>query len=237
MKKLVFAALLLGGLSQATGCIISSGDDPVGYFDITWSLSSANNEGCGDAVTARVTSQDSTGFEFVDLFDCVAGGGTSAPLPLDNYTVWVDLLDVNDALYAQSAAAATSIDIEGETVGVVFPITTDAGYMALSWTLEDDASGAALTCAEVGVSSVSVLATVVGGAATFVDDVFPCDMNSNSCDGTSCVTGEIDLGSHTVVVSVLDSSDLSLGESQPRTVDFTFGNQLEDLGNFTFLFQ
>ena len=237
MNKLVFAAMLVGSLSLATGCIISSDDEVSANFDFSWTLSSQSNEGCGSATTARVTSELAGGEKFIDLYDCVAGGGLSAPLPLGDYTVWVDLLDASGNLYAQSFAGLANLDLEAEIVGVNFPVTTDAGYMSLSWTLEDNNDGSALSCLDAGVDDVSVLATVVGGAGTFTDDVFPCDMNSNSCADGSCLTGEIDLGMHTVVVAVLDSNGDSLGDSQPRTVNFTFGNQLEPLGNFNFQFQ
>lgn len=224
MKKLVLAALFIGGLSQAAGCIITTEEDDTGHFDLTWSLV----PDCGIASTASVHSLHSNGQEFIDVYDCIDGGGLTAPLPFGNYTVWVDFLDASNNTIAQSFSQTATIDLGGEHVALSFTsIPRDQGFFAATWTINDGTND--LACADVGAGGVSILSTLVGSGGTGFDDIFDCSA------GTGTTAG-LDIGDYVVVVSLLETgTDANLGSSMPRNASLLWGNQLEDLGNFEFV--
>jgi hypothetical protein len=240
MKKLVFAALMLGGLAQTTGCIITSDDDDddvinTAQFDVTWNLTEGASEAaaaCADwgITTIQVVSAPTVGSEYIDLYDCIDGYNATAPLPLGDYTVWVNALDSSDYMVAQSNSQAATLDLGGELVPLTFDFPVDGGYFALTWNLVD-MSDNPLTCTEVGSGGVGVLSTIVGTADAY-DDLFNCE------DGEG-VTAKVDIADYTVVVDILDTAEPpgSLGMSEPRTVSIEYGNELNDLGNFEFVFE
>lgn len=242
MKNLVFAALLAGGLTQATGCIITSDDDdPVttSSFLVTWNLESGLTTppgaiGCGDAGvdTIRTISEPTGAAQIVDLFDCADGTHETAPLPLRNYTVWVEALDAAEALVAQSFASEETL-FDANPVGVTFTFPVDIGYFGLTWTITENGSPA--TCG--ANDALSVLSTPVGSSGTGYDDIFDC------VDGTGTTTAPLALDDYTVVVALLDDmgtvdtgDDFVYGQSEPRVEGIDFGNHLVDLGNFEFEF-
>jgi hypothetical protein len=120
MSKLLFGALLLGGLAQASGCIITSDDDPAGRFSMGWILTAGGGEiSCADAGAGGVASlatSASTGTGFEDIFTCEDGQGTTRLIPVDDYTVVVSVLDNNDAALGTSNPRQESIDVDGEVV-------------------------------------------------------------------------------------------------------------------------
>ena len=231
MNKLVFAALLLGGLAQATGCIISSDDNnETAYFDVSWNLTEGPNDTTATTCpgdTVEVVSQRVGGTEYIDLYDCVDGSGVTAALPLGDYSVWVNVRQ-NETLMAQSFLGTSRLDLDGETVLIGFDIAIDGGFFGLTWSMTDDVSD--LTCSEVGAGGVSVLSTLVG-PNTATDDIF-------DCTDASAVTAKLPFGEYVIVVALLDEVDDSvLGDSDPRQDLFlTYGNELNDLGNFEFVF-
>lgn len=239
MKKLVFAALMLGGLAQATGCIITSDDDDddvnTAQFDVTWNLTEGDSEtaaACADygIETIQVVSEPTSGSQYIDLYTCSTGFDATAPLPLGDYTVWVNALDAGDNMIAQSNSQAATLDLGNELVPLTFTFPVDGGFFALTWTLVDDATNDPVTCTEVGAAGgVDVLATIVDTTTAF-DDIFDCE------DGEG-VTAKVDVADYTVVVNVLNANEEALGTSNPRTVSIDYGNELEDLGNFEFAFQ
>lgn len=230
MNKLVFAALMLGGLSQATGCIITSDDDdPAAQLSVNWQLTSTGGDPCPPNGSVEVVSQRSGGAEFIDIYDCVAGEGVTAPLPLGTYTVWVNVITEDDLLWAQSFATDVTLDLEGEVVPLNFDILTDEGYLFATWTLTEEVTNDPLTCAEVGANGVSILSTLVDSGGMGYDDIFACE------DGEG-TTSPLPIGDYTVVTTLLDDNDASLGSSEARDVAITYGNELVDLGNFEFEF-
>ncbi len=240
MKKLVFAALMLGGLAQTTGCIITSDDDDdddvvnTAQFDVTWDLTEGESEvaaACADwgIETIQVVSAPTTGTEYIDLYNCTDGFNATDPLPLGDYTVWVNALDAGDNMVAQSNSQMSTLDLGGDLVPLTFSFPVDGGYFALTWDLVDTGDNV-LTCSEVGSGGVGVLSTIVGTADAY-DDLFNCE------DGEG-VTAKVDVADYTVVVDILDTAEPpgSLGSSEPRTVSIDYGNHLNDLGNFEFVF-
>jgi hypothetical protein len=250
MKKLVFAALVLGGLMQATGCVISSDDDDTGVFHAQWTLIgryAADPETpsdtvltCDDAGVASIAvhSLPSSGLdcdpnfagnECVDVFDCIDGNGHTAPLFADTYTVWMEALDINDDPIAISFSSPETALGGGDDIEMDMSWPVDAGNFSLTWTLIDAASNPQ-TCADVGSGGVEVTTTPVLNQATFVDNTFNCE------DGEGMAVDN-HLGENTVVVSILEEgTDASLGDSVPRNETLALGNDVIDLGNFEFCF-
>lgn len=228
MNKLVLTALMLGGLSQATGCIISSGgDDPAAQLRVNWQLTSLGGDPCPPNGSVEVVSQRAGGAEFIDIYDCVAGEGVTASLPLGTYTVWVNVITADNLLWAQSFATDVTLDLDGEIVPVNFDILTDEGYLFATWNIIEDATGNPLTCAEAGAGGVSILSTLVDSGGMGYDDIFTCE------DGEG-MTSPLPIGEYTVVTSLLDDNDAVLGQSLARDAEIQYGNELVDLGNFEF---
>jgi hypothetical protein len=100
MKKLVLGSLMAVVVSQAAGCIITSGDEDA-VITANWSLkqqSSGQIISCPPSTTtaaiyAQAVDLDfrPVGSPFIDLFDCNDNSGRTAPLPPDVYQVWVQL--------------------------------------------------------------------------------------------------------------------------------------------------
>jgi len=165
MKKLVLAALLVGCISQAAGCIIVSGDDDTGNANVAWNLRSFN-----DATGQVTTSQCPAGANraiiyalpegqsadpYEDRYFCTDGAGTAADLPVGRYTIWVRLTD--DAYvnrYAESASQIVDIVKGGTAVVPAYDIQTDHAYYQLGWTLHPG-GGAAVPCSSVQARTVS----------------------------------------------------------------------------------
>ena len=235
MKKLVFVALMLGAVSQAAGCIITSDDDDdaAAQFDVHWVLTDGPSDATIDCASAgvdtiKVTSRGDNVGDFIDLFNCGDGFNATALLPLDDYTVWIDALDVNDGVVAQSNSQLSMLDLDQELVRLDFDFPVDGGFFALTWNLVDDADDSALTCAEAVAGGVEVISTPVGGGGTGLSDIFDCT------DGEG-VTAKLPIDTYTVVIELLEEvTDLSLGTSVPRTESIDYGNHLIDLGNFEF---
>lgn len=219
---------MVGGLFQATGCIITTDDgDEFGSFNVAWASTGA----CPADAAAEVISQNqSTGEVFTDIYFCTDGIGSTASLPLGTYDVWVEITsDDGSALFAQSNAVSATLALDGDFVAVDIPVfPMDEGYFGLTWSLLDG-GGNALTCAEVGSAGVDIVATSASTSEAIVD-VFNCE------DGTG-ISAEYPIDTYTIVVDVLDSQDAALGSSVAREESITFGNELVDLGNFDFTFQ
>jgi hypothetical protein len=248
MKNLVFTALMLGGLMQATGCIIeSSDDDAVGEIHAQWTLverlatdpPADNVIDCSSAGVATIAMHslpvsdldcdpDFGGTECVDLFDCVDGNHHTDPLFADTYTVWMEALDANNELIAISFSEEVTVSGgDDREVNMLWPV--DVGNYDLTWNLVDT-SDQPLTCAEVGSDGVEIIATPVLNQETFTSNIFNCE------DGAGLAIDNA-LGDNTIVVSILEEgTDASLGDSLPREETLAVGNEVVDIGNFEFVF-
>jgi hypothetical protein len=237
------SALVLGGLSQAAGCIIVSDDDPdvveTAAVQVTWDLVNGGDPaGCpAGATTAAINALRAGDADpYVFLYDCADGTGATVDefgdydLPLDSYDVWVDLTDDSGAvLYAQSELATINLDQPGELATAIYTIDVANGFFDVAWTLESS-SGSALTCADVGgEDGVSVLSTISGTTEAF-DDLFDCENGGGT-------TFELPIADYTVAVSIIDDPDgpgpqagVSLGDADIIQTSIDYGNQFRDLG-------
>jgi hypothetical protein len=119
MKKLVWGALLLGGVAQASGCIITTDDEVVAHFEMAWTLTAgANTITCTEAGAGGVQSLATlagTMQGYKDIFTCADGAGTTAGLPLGDYVVVVSILEQGtDAELGSSMPRNASLALEGE---------------------------------------------------------------------------------------------------------------------------
>lgn len=230
MKKLVMSALLLGAL-PATGCIFVASDDTTGdgiaTINVSWTL---EDDGAGascppGATTAAVNAHlEGRADPFIDLYDCADLAGVADELPLGPYMVWVDFTDTSGAtLFAQSEAAAITLDSDGEVASASFRVDVNNGFFDISWTI------AGSSCAGTANNGVSVLSTLAG-TTQGVDDVFPCT------DGESpniATTGALTIGSYVVAIALLNSSEQAIGDAPDITTRIDFGNEFVDLGEVT----
>jgi hypothetical protein len=171
--------------------------------------------------------------EDIFLYDCVDGETMPEELPPGTYDLWIELLDAGGGLIAQSDIKEGVVLGVEELLELDFEFSVDRGKFALTWTILE--SGVESTCANVGADDVSLLLTIAN--TTEGDDfVF-------SCEAGEGVTDPMPLTEYVGIVTLLDSGldpddpadDDVLGESEPRpNLTLDFGNDFEDLGNFTF---
>lgn len=233
MKKLVLFSLIVAAASQAAGCIISSGDDDgdVPRITSTWDIKSIDgtNLGCPTGYdTAALYSQqidEVTGVDIgtpvVDLFDCVAGVGTSAPLDATTYYSYVAIEnDSGSSTYATSTEAF--IDLVDTNKTLHADIYDDAGYFQVSWQLARESNGNPLLCADVSnIDGVETISTEVGNPSNAASDIFDCTDHFG-------ITSPLPAGTYTVHVDALNSAMQSIGDAPDLT-----NKTIQDLNRVT----
>ena len=222
MKKLVLGSLMAVVVSQAAGCIITS-DSGSNYAIINaqWSLKTTAGAKLScppGTTTAAVYSQavDTSfrlvGSPFIDLYDCNAGVGNTAPLPPDVYQEWVELTSQGGGnVYATSTSLNEASPTDDYFVNVLdvdqtFKTTLleDGGYFQFDWDLRN-AANQPINCN--GVAKVAILSTSVTNANNSFDDRFPCDKQYG-------LTGGLLNGGYTLEVSATNAAGQGLG---PKT--------------------
>lgn len=238
MKNLVLSAMLVGGLTQAAGCIIIADDTSssgLGDLGVTWSLVSTdgnNNNIAGvcpagaDTVMVHATRAGDTPYN--SALNCADGTGPVLDLPEGTYTVWMEVTDhAGTTKFAQSAEQTISVTAD-VTTPINFSLYVDRAFFAASWNLTR--ASAPTTCAAVAADKMSVLATVSGGSDGFDDDTTLCTAGEG---GRQIITTlPVPTGrSYTVVIAALNSAGLSIGDSAPLTNKaLAIGNTALDLG-------
>jgi len=238
MKNLVLGSLIAIAASQAAGCVISSGDDgPVNYVTASWQIKHiANNTviSCPPGFdTAALYNQpinsdgSSVGSPVIDLFDCAANSGTSAPLDPGLYQSWIEIADHNNtSVFAKSLSA--TVDLSTGDKSFSAQILEDGGYFQLSWALQGASTNASLTCAQAGATGgVEAIATDVSNASNSADDQFDCE------DHYGVTAGYVQ-GTYTVSVDALNGADQAIGTA-PTLTNKTIQpkNNVTDLGTIT----
>jgi hypothetical protein len=220
MKNLVLGSLIALTATQAAGCIITTNDPDDARVSATWtlrSLSTGTTATCPPGFnTAALYNQEVTsagtpiGSPIIDLFDCAAGAGTSAPLPPALFLTWVEITnDNNTQLYAQSTSAYVDVTVSDKTFST--QILTDGGYFQLAWNLYGASSNQDLTCAQAGAAGgVEAVATEVSNSANSAADQFDCE------DFRGITAGYL-AGNYTVSVAALNAADQSIGTAPAIT--------------------
>jgi hypothetical protein len=237
MKKFVYAALALGGLTQAAaGCVITTGSNDA-EMDIAWLISGEGGDGDGCATIGAtgvevITERVSTRQREVDIFDC-STGAVLLRRPLGSYDVWANALDSQNRILGQSLIVEVDLNIGGE-IRELPELQFRNGQFEATWQITNETTNQAETCSEVGAGGVSVLSTLAGSGGTGFDDIFPCPAND---DEGHMVTAPLPLGDYTISVSILESgTDAALGTSQPRDGSIVNHATIVNLGLFEFFF-
>ena len=131
MRKLVWMALALAGISQAAGCIFTSDDGAA--FHASWSVTingaqpPTAADGCDALGAAKfsVLSTDSLGNGVDDRFPCTRGEGTTGDLAPDTYTIVLAMLDGADAAIPGTQVGPDSYDLFDGEITEIMPVTYD----------------------------------------------------------------------------------------------------------------
>jgi hypothetical protein len=228
MKKLVIAAAVLFGASQAAGCIfVSGGDDDVidggeGTLDVIWHpISNVGFPDCGPYTTVTIVA-DGSGAPFEDIFDCTDYGGLATNLPVDNYDVWLEFSG-GGAPTLITDFVTVGLD-RNETIEIDFLNIITAGTQGfmVSWEIVDGATE--VGCAgEPFQDGVSVLSTSSVGEP--FDDIYDCEDGENPY----AVLQSLPTGNYTISVAIIDDFGDSLGTSDAIT-DSVSPNGYRNLG-------
>lgn len=238
MKNLVLASLIALAASQAAGCIITTGDDDGGedaFISATWSLreeaTNNNNVSCPPGFdTAALYNQpvdangNNAGPVIIDLFDCAAKAGTSAPLPPTTYLTWVEIANTNNTqVYAKSLSAYVDVTVSDKTFNT--QILVDGGYFQLAWDLVGASTNDPLTCATAGVDGgIEAVATEVGTPSNYASDIFDCE------DGSGITAGYSE-GAYTIKVDAFDAANNQLGGAPALNGNIQGPNAVTNLGS------
>lgn len=234
MKNLVVLSGLIAAAS--TGC--TSGPSANAHVGATWQIKDYPNTviGCPPGFdTAALYNQEvdindqPIGSPIIDLFDCAAMAGTSAPLPPTRYETWIEITtNNNSSVYAQSVPAfvdVTDVDLTYNT-----DIFDNAGYFGMAWNLVGQNSGATVSCEQAGVtggSSGVEMRINVTGTRTMDIDQFPCSDYS----GVSKAYPE---GSYTVALDAYTAAGQVSGTSPQKDNQVISGpNQVTNLGTMS----
>lgn len=222
MKNLVLGSLIAIAASQAAGCIISSdnGGGSNAYITANWQI---KHEASNTVIpcpptfdTAALYNQpvdsagNNAGAVVVDLFDCAANTGTSAPLAPGLYLSWIEIANhTNTQVYAKSLSA--NVDITTQDKSFSAQILDDGGYFQLQWDLVGAQTNAALSCAQAGAAGgVEAIATDVANSSNSASDQFNCELHYG-------VSAGFVQGTYTVSVAALNSANQSIGTANPLT--------------------
>ena len=223
--------------TSAAGCVVTT--DAV--ITAQWSLETVAGAklSCPPGITTAAvyaqpvdTNYAPIGSPYIDLYDCDAGIGDSAPLPPDVYSVWVQLTtEGGGSTYAASTTLNENSPTDDYFVNVLdvdqtfkTTILENGGYFQFDWDLRDSVTNAPLTCASGVVAKVAALTTTVSTPVMSFDDRFPCDKQFG-------LTGALLQGAYTVEISAIDAAGGGLGpqtELLNRTIQAP--NKVTDLG-------
>ena len=238
MKKLVLGSLMAIVVSQAAGCIITSGEEDA-VITANWSLkqqATGQSIPCPPGTTNAVVYSQAVDLSFrpvgspiIDRFidQCDDHSGRTAPLPPDVYQVWVQLESASGSVYARSLSAFVDVIDADKTFTTT--ILNDGGYFQLDWDLVDAGNNAPLNCSDIPeIGGVGAVSTSVANPSMFFDDKFDC------ADGTG-ITGGLLQGAYTVSVDALDMSDRSISPAPTNLTNRVIGdkNTVTDLGTVT----
>jgi hypothetical protein len=235
MKKLVLLSLIAALASQATGCIISSGDDTSGSdvnITATWDIKSVSGApvGCPAGFdTAALYSQEidanynNVGPAVVDLFDCTAADAVSDPLNPTTYYSWIQI-ENHDGSSVYAATVDAFIDLTTTNKTFSADILSDGGYFQMTWQLT--VGGVPSSCAaNADVAGVEALSTEVGNSNNSASDIFKCSDHYG-------VTAGLLAGTYTVSVDALNAANQAIGTNSTVLTNQTVKtqNQVTNLG-------
>ncbi len=159
----------------------------------------------------EVTSTgDLIGSPIIDLFDCAAGSGTSAPLAPSFYKAWIEVTNTNNtSTYARSTEAFIDLTVSDKSFST--QILNDGGYFLIAWNLVGGSTSNPLTCAEAGASGgIDVIATDINDSSNSAEDLFDCETGQS-------YTAGFQSGTYTVSVAARNASQDPIGTAPTLT--------------------
>jgi hypothetical protein len=234
MKTLILSSALISSIALTSGCIIVDDSSEQGAIGAAWNIKTNDRVGaCPPGFdTARVISRpfgrnDSAG-DKIDLFNCSAGRGLTAPLQAGAYVVWVEITDNSGAnVYAQSAPA--NVDITNADKDVSYDIHTDKGFYFMNWALRGKSSNSALQCAQVpDLSKIALDASTTVGQAP-LSTTFDCLQEQG-------YSTAIAAGVYQLAVSGINSQEAAVTDTTTiASKQITAPNRFTDLGTVVIL--
>ena len=203
--------------------------DP-GFLTVSWALLSGDANAPTDCPAELDALQVVTLDQFDDMevnyFDCLEGQGVIKELPDGFYSVYINLLDKDNNLIAQSEVVGDIIFDAREPgpIDLPFSISLDRGAFELSWRLVDGEN--TTTCADNNITDIAVSSLLVGENNEAVNDTFGCT------DGTAATPG-LPLGTYTVGMSLRDGEN-PVGTATEVEATLDHGNQFKILETFVF---
>lgn len=232
MKKLVLISLT-AAIAGAAGCTTSSGSNS-GYITASWDLTNIAKQHlqCPTGFnTAALYSQEidanynDVGAPIIDLFNCSAFTGVSAPLFPTTYYSWITIAtDNNAAQYASTTSAF--VDLTNSDKSYTADILEDGGYFQFQWQLTS--GGAPTSCAaQSAVAGIESVSTDVSNSNNFASDIFPCADHLGITSGFSA-------GTYTVSIDALNAANQAIGTPTNLTnKTIQAPNKVTDLGTVT----
>jgi hypothetical protein len=232
MKKLVLFSLT-AAIAGAAGCTTSSGSNS-GYITASWDLTNIAHQHlqCPTGFnTAALYSQEidanynDVGAPIIDLFNCSAFTGVSAPLFPTTYYSWITIAtDNNAAQYASTTSAF--VDLTNSDKSYTAEILEDGGYFQFQWQLTS--GGAPTSCAaQSNVAGIESVSTDVSNSNNFASDIFPCADHLGITSGFSA-------GTYTVSIDALNAANQAIGPATNLTnKTIQAPNKVTDLGTVT----
>lgn len=225
MKKLVLGSLAFAALaSQTTGCSTS---DEFATVDATWEIVELNADStiareleCDvDITTVALHNQPITpsgapnGDAFVDLFDCDAHVGSSAPLPP---TVYQTFLSATNESGTEVFADSLAVDLDVRDVDLQYDVDflDNGGYFDIGWRLKD-ADGFFNCNEQPGLENVDVVLTFLDNNKLIAKEV--------KCDLGSVLSQGLHEGPYSISLSAIDrASGDPIGKSPAveKTINF-----------------
>jgi len=238
MKKLVLFSFIVALASQATGCIISSGDDgggTGGTITAHWDIKSISGANVGCPVgfdTAALYSQEvdaaynNVGAPVIDLFDCTAFTALSAPLNATTYYSWIQI-ENHDGSSVYASTVEAYVDLTTNDATFTASILSDGGYFQMAWQLTIAATGAPTSCAaNSDITGVEGISTEVGNPSNAVTDIFHCGDHYGVTDG-------LPAGSYTISIDAFNAAMQAVGTADPKTGSIQVQNHVTNLGTVT----
>lgn len=245
MKNWIVALMFCGGAATlGTGCLLYNDDgtndvtedvdgdgaSDSGFFKVSWNLLSGDANAptaCPAELDAfQVVTLDQFDKMYVDYFQCADGAGLVEKLPDGNYSVYINMLDKDDNLLAQSGVEADVVldGRQADPIELEFNFSIDRGSFELSWQLKEGES--TTTCADKSISEIAVASTLVGENNEAVNDTFTC------ADGSAATPG-LPLGTYTIAMSLRDD-ETPVGTAVEREATLDHGNQFQTIDTFVF---
>lgn len=196
-----------------------------------------------NGVDIKITADPDPGVaddEDIYLYDCAVGAGPADGLPPGTYDIWIELLDADGTLVAQSDIELGVVLDFDEQIPLDFAFSVDSGTFGIAWIVL--ANGAPSTCEDIGANGMSLLLTVADNQELSDDFIFDCSAGKGESDPLPLFVDSVAV-SYVASLSLIDvgadpidpGDDTVFKVLEPVTdLKLDYGNDYVDLGTVTF---